>query len=306
MAHVLLVDDNQSFLETWTFALRRDGHSVQGAGTLSSALAAISARVPDVAVVDWRLPDGEGLQVVRTFVRKRLRVTTALITGFWADEEYDDLAREARALGVAEIIRRGIDIDDGPDDVVRRLLAPSQARYSAAIEGSEDARESIASDLLSLLLPMLHRRFPRASSEIVLDAVVDAIVESLSKQAQRPGHILSPERRIYVAAQRNLLNLLRSERRRLEREAAVARDWPPVDVHDSSLHPLLETVIEREPDVDVQHALVEWLKGDHGLDPWLRVRRFVGWPVADVRREAKRIKDAFLIRAKRARGRWPF
>ena len=301
MAHVLIVDDDRSFLETWTAALRHDGHSVDPAGSIASARGSISARVPEIAVVDWKLPDGSGLQVVRTIVRRHLHVATAVVTGFWADDAYSDLVRDARALGVAEIIRRGIDVDDVPDDVVRRLLAPKQRRYAAAVCGDEDARESTASELLHLLVPMLNARFHHVPRDMVADAVADAVVEWFT-QRRAFGDALTPERDVYVAAKRNLQNLLRSDRRRLERETAAilgSQERPP---HRRGLHPSLQDLIDVEPAAEIRRALFLWLKGDHGLDPWLTIPKFAGWRLSDVRREVKRAKDAFVMRAKRRRG----
>jgi DNA-binding NarL/FixJ family response regulator len=56
------------------------------AGTVSSALARIPALRPDVAVLDMRLPDGDGVEVCRE-VRSRMPEVACLILTSFGDEE---------------------------------------------------------------------------------------------------------------------------------------------------------------------------------------------------------------------------
>ena len=53
-----------------------DIHVVGEAGTAASALARIPALQPDVAILDVRLPDGDGVTVCRE-IRSRLRSTSS-------------------------------------------------------------------------------------------------------------------------------------------------------------------------------------------------------------------------------------
>ncbi len=63
-----------------------DIHVVGEAGTAASALARIPALQPDVAILDVRLPDGDGVTVCRE-IRSRLpRVACLMLTSFGDDE----------------------------------------------------------------------------------------------------------------------------------------------------------------------------------------------------------------------------
>src|SRR6202051_1445123 len=60
------------------------------AGTVSSALARIPALRPDVAVLDVRLPDGDGVSVCREIRSKMPQVACLMLTSFGDDEALFD------------------------------------------------------------------------------------------------------------------------------------------------------------------------------------------------------------------------
>jgi two-component system nitrate/nitrite response regulator NarL len=71
---VLVADDHPVFREGMVRALQasRDTEVVAEAGDGRSALAAIEAERPDVALLDYRLPDLDGIDVIRAVVRDGL------------------------------------------------------------------------------------------------------------------------------------------------------------------------------------------------------------------------------------------
>ena len=68
------------------------------AGTAASALARIPALKPDVAVLDVRLPDGDGVSVCRE-IRSRMPETACLIHTSFADDQLQSDAAMAGAAG---------------------------------------------------------------------------------------------------------------------------------------------------------------------------------------------------------------
>jgi len=77
---VLLVDDEPDILELLELALRKMGLEVDRAGNVREAIARLSARRYDLCLTDMRLPDGDGLQVVRHIAQHNLDVPVAVIT----------------------------------------------------------------------------------------------------------------------------------------------------------------------------------------------------------------------------------
>jgi two-component system response regulator AtoC len=62
---VLVVEDDADFLESMSLLIEREGFSVRSAHSLSEARAALADDPPDVVFVDLKLPDGEGVDLLR-------------------------------------------------------------------------------------------------------------------------------------------------------------------------------------------------------------------------------------------------
>ncbi|MDH4234723.1 MAG: sigma-54 dependent transcriptional regulator, partial [Gallionella sp.] len=79
-ATVLLVADEPDILELLELALRKMGLEVDSAANVREALAKLAARRYDLCLTDMRMPDGDGMQVVRHIVQNNLDVPVAVIT----------------------------------------------------------------------------------------------------------------------------------------------------------------------------------------------------------------------------------
>lgn len=86
---VLLVDDHELIRHGLAMAFSRDsGFEVLGeASTIAGAHAAITELAPDVAVVDLRLPDGSGLDLVRALRKERNELGLVVLTMYAGDEQ---------------------------------------------------------------------------------------------------------------------------------------------------------------------------------------------------------------------------
>lgn len=77
---VLVVDDEPDILELLELALVRMGLEVDRAASVQQALQQLNGRAYDLCLTDMRLPDGEGLTVVRHIAEHRSDVPVAVIT----------------------------------------------------------------------------------------------------------------------------------------------------------------------------------------------------------------------------------
>src|SRR5277367_3565247 len=75
------------------------------AGTASSALARIPALMPDVAVLDVRLPDGDGVTVCREIRSRMPQIACLMLTSFGDDEALFDAIMAGAAGYVLKQIR---------------------------------------------------------------------------------------------------------------------------------------------------------------------------------------------------------
>jgi len=83
---VLVVDDEADFLATYERLLRREGFEVVSVTTRAAGLAALAAELPQLVISDLRLPDGDGLDVVRAARGAHASMPVIVVTGYPSDE----------------------------------------------------------------------------------------------------------------------------------------------------------------------------------------------------------------------------
>ena len=71
---ILVVDDEPSIVDAVGTALRYEGFEVEEAGTGRDALQAVTQREPDLIVLDWMLPDIDGLEVGRRLRERGFKI----------------------------------------------------------------------------------------------------------------------------------------------------------------------------------------------------------------------------------------
>lgn len=115
---LLLVDDDVAFLSRLERAMVRRGFDVRSASTVADGLAAVEAKPPAYAVVDLRLEDGNGLEVVSALHQKRPDARAVVLTG------YGNIATAVTAvkLGAVDYLSKPADADD----VINALLATGE------------------------------------------------------------------------------------------------------------------------------------------------------------------------------------
>ena len=98
--------------------LEDDFEVVGEAGTAEDALARIAASVPDVAIIDMRLPDGNGVEVCREVRSRNPEIQCVVLTSFADDEAlFDSIMAGAAGYLLKQI--KGNDLIDA----VRRVAA---------------------------------------------------------------------------------------------------------------------------------------------------------------------------------------
>ena len=117
------------------------------AGTASSALARIPALRPDVAVLDMRLPDGDGVEVCRE-VRSRMPEVACLILTSFGDDEALFNAVMAGAAGYVLKQIHGSDLVGAVRTVAagQSMLDPQAAsKLMARLRGQQKKSDPLAS-----------------------------------------------------------------------------------------------------------------------------------------------------------------
>jgi two-component system, response regulator RegA len=81
---LMLVDDDEAFLKRLAKAMEKRGFSVKTADSVAAGKAIATARPPAYAVVDLRLQDGNGLDVVEVLRSRRPECRIVVLTGYGA------------------------------------------------------------------------------------------------------------------------------------------------------------------------------------------------------------------------------
>ena len=112
---LLLLDDDAPLRNRLGRALEQRGFEVVLAGSVAEALGEVKAAPPAFAVLDMRLDDGSGLQVVQAIRDTRPEARVVMLTG------YGNIATAVAAVkaGAIDYLSKPADADD----VVRALLA---------------------------------------------------------------------------------------------------------------------------------------------------------------------------------------
>jgi len=101
-ARILIVDDERSMREMLAILLRREGHDVVTAENGRTAIDVIASHPFDVVVSDARMPDIDGLEVLRQARAANPSVIAIMVTAYGSP----DLIRGVETLGVNDYVEK--------------------------------------------------------------------------------------------------------------------------------------------------------------------------------------------------------
>lgn len=167
-ASVLLVDDHELIRQGLRRAFERDpDFTVVGeAGTLSEAARLANTLLPDVCVIDVRLPDGNGLELAQKLRQARSDVGLVILTMYAGDDQ----------LFAA--------LDAGASAFVPKS-APSDEVVAAAKHAAAKPASFVASDLADAMHRRLHPTGPQLTrrEREVLDLLAEGLgVASIARK----------------------------------------------------------------------------------------------------------------------------
>jgi len=114
---LLIVDDDKPFASRLSRAMESRGFDVRVAETVQDGLAMVQSAPPIYAVVDMRLEDGNGLDVIALLKSLRPEARAIVLTG------YGNIATAVTAvkIGAVDYLAKPADADD----IYAALVAPS-------------------------------------------------------------------------------------------------------------------------------------------------------------------------------------
>ncbi len=146
MVKVFLVDDHEVVRRGLIDLLSADPdlEVIGEAGSVAHALAQIPALNPDVAVLDVRLPDGNGIELCRDLLSRMPNLRCLMLTSFTSDEAMLDailaggasgyVVKDIKGMELAEAIK---DVGAGRSLLDNRAAAALMAKLRGAAERSD-------------------------------------------------------------------------------------------------------------------------------------------------------------------------
>ena len=106
MANILIIDDEHSILQALEIFLNRKGHRTYSAPNGTKGLALFSRHCPDIVILDIRLPDQDGLEILHHIRQKNCLAKVIMITAF------QDMETTIQAMkdGAFDYIHKPLDI----------------------------------------------------------------------------------------------------------------------------------------------------------------------------------------------------
>ena len=125
-AHILIVEDESGIRQLITFGLAEGDYQFSEAKSLQSANIAIGESKPDLIILDWMLPDGNGITLLRELRQRKATAKLPIIM--------------LTARSAEEDIIKGL--DNGADDYLTKpfSVAELKARVSALLRRSNEGK----------------------------------------------------------------------------------------------------------------------------------------------------------------------
>ncbi|MDO9226265.1 MAG: sigma-54 dependent transcriptional regulator [Pseudomonadota bacterium] len=197
-ARVLLVDDESDLLDLLEMDLARLGLDGVRAATLAEARRHLEAGGFDLCLTDMRLPDGEGIEIVRYIAEHLPRTPVAVITAFGSAENavvalkagaYDYVEKPVTTEKIRGLVRSALKLaepthEQGGRDLVGDSAPMAQVRALIDKVARSQAPVFISGDTgtgKEVAARMIHARGSRADAPFLAvncGAIPEALMES--------------------------------------------------------------------------------------------------------------------------------
>ena len=153
-ADILIIEDEKSIRDMLTLALEKHDYTVHSAETVAKAREIMASGSIHLALVDWMLPGGSGLEFVRSLRKNPLYRNLPVIMLTARTEEHDITAG----------------LDAGADDYMTKPFSPRelQSRIKALLRRSSDFQTDTSLTLGPLELDSAAHRLSASGFEVPL------------------------------------------------------------------------------------------------------------------------------------------
>ena len=187
MSRIALVDDDRNILTSVSMTLEAEGFEVETYNDGQSALDAFNRRMPDMAVLDIKMPRMDGMDLLQ---RLRQKTTMPVIFLTSKDDEIDEVL--GLRMGADDYVKKPFS-QRLLVERIRALLRRQDALNGADMPVTEDNRVMVRG---SLTMDPLRHLVTWKGAEVSLTVTEFLLLQAL---AQRPGFVKSRDQLMDVA-----------------------------------------------------------------------------------------------------------
>ncbi len=193
MAKILIVDDEQSYRQLLSLVFEGDGHTIRTAKNGKEALELLSEDPADVVISDVRMPDMDGIALLREAREVLPDIGVVLMTAFATV----DTARDAFILGADDFIQKPFDVEELKLIVKKTLEKQALVNENRAFKRAQRERGSVknivgTSDKMQAIYQMIETVAEVHSTVLVSGEsgtgkeLVARAIHDLSPRAEKP------------------------------------------------------------------------------------------------------------------------
>ena len=121
---VMLVDDEEEFVTTLSDRIQRRDFSSSVAFTGEQALQIVDDQVPDVMILDLKMPGIGGMEVLRRVKKAYPKVQVIILTGHGSEKD----KKEALSLGAFGYLQKPVQIDELARQIINAHKSEAKGR----------------------------------------------------------------------------------------------------------------------------------------------------------------------------------
>jgi two-component system response regulator PilR (NtrC family) len=168
LKRILIVDDEQSMREMLAILLKKEGLDVRSAGSRAEAARTLSHGPVDLVLTDVKLPDGDGLEILRHVKAASPETGVVVMTAYGTTE----MAVAARKLGAEAYILKPFDVDElrivVRDALANRSLREENIRLKREVGQAYGLDRVVGvSEVMASLFEMVRAIAPTSSTVLI-------------------------------------------------------------------------------------------------------------------------------------------
>lgn len=121
---VMLVDDEEEFVTTLSERIQMRDFNSSVAFTGEQALQIVDDQIPDVMVLDLKMPGIEGMEVLRRVKKAYPQVQVIILTGHGSEQD----RKEALSLGAFGYLQKPVQIDELARQIINAHKSGTEER----------------------------------------------------------------------------------------------------------------------------------------------------------------------------------